>query len=378
MRRLCAVLAFLAFIAVASPASAQSCIGQPNGTPCATGNLCELNGTCFAEVCQGSNPVVCSLPDQCHFAGICNPGTGLCVYSPKPDTTPCDDGNACTSPDTCQGGVCTGGPAVCGLAVVSGTKTVSGSFAELGAIAYTVTLTNSGAGVQGDNPGNEFSDTLPSSLTLVSANASSGTAGAAGNAVSWNGSIAATGSVTITINATINAGTAGQFISNQGSISFDGDGSGSNETTVVTDDPSVGGASDPTVFQATAAGALAFHTVAQCRVLDTRNATGPLGGPALVAGADRNFTIAGNCGIPVTAKAISVNVAVTGSTAAGNLRLHPGGTQVPLVSAINYAAGQTRANNAVLVLNASGELAGFCGQATGTVHFILDVNGYFE
>lgn len=262
--------------------------------------------------------------------------------------------------------------------VISGTKTVSGSFAELGAVAYTVTLTNSGAAVQGDNPGDEFSDTLPPSLTLVSANASSGTATTAGSTVHWNGSISAGGSVTVTIAATVNVGTAGQFISNQGTVTFDGNGDGLNETDVLTDDPGVGGASDPTVFQATAEGSLAFYSVAPCRVLDTRNALGPLGGPALNAGTDRTFTIVGACGIPATAKAISVNLAVTGSTGAGNLRLHPGGAAVPLAASINYAAGQTRANNSVVPLNPSGQLGVFCAQGAGTAHLILDVNGYFQ
>jgi len=48
------------------------------------------------------------------------------------------------------------------------------------------------------------------------------------------------------------------------------------------------------------------------------------------------------------------------------------------VSSINYVAGQTRANNAIAPLNGLGELAVRCSQASGTAHFILDVNGYFE
>ncbi len=121
-----------------------------------------------------------------------------------------------------------------------------------------------------------------------------------------------------------------------------------------------------------------FFTVAPCRIIDTRNAGGPLGGPALVAGVDRTFTLAGACGIPASAKAVSVNIAVTAPTAAGNLRLHPGGTAVPLISSINYAAGQTRSNNAVLALSGTGQVAAFPAQASGTVHLILDVNGYFQ
>ncbi len=121
-----------------------------------------------------------------------------------------------------------------------------------------------------------------------------------------------------------------------------------------------------------------FFTLTPCRVVDTRNPPGPLGGPALAAGMERSFTIANKCGIPMSAKAVAVNIAVTGSTAAGHLRLHAGGTGVPLVSSISYSAAQTRANNAIMRLSTLGELAVFAGQASGTVHFILDVNGYFQ
>jgi hypothetical protein len=195
--------------------------------------------------------------------------------------------------------------------------------------------------------------------------------------VTWNGSIVASGSATITIDATINGGTGGAAVSNQGTINFDSDNDGVNDANALTDDPNVAGPSDPTAFQVLS-GATDFFALDPCRVLDTRNPDGPLGGPALVAGTDRTFTIAGTCGIPSTAKAVSLNIAVTGSTVAGNLRLHAGGTPVPLISSINYTSGQTRSNNAVVPLSALGEIAAFVGQVSGTVHFILDVNGYFE
>ena len=133
---------------------------------------------------------------------------------------------------------------------LSGTKTVSGDLAPGGAITYTVTLSNSSTSSQLDNPGNEFTDVLPSNLTLASANATSGTAvaTAAANTVHWNGSIAANGSVTIIITATINNVPDGTVVSNQGTISYDSDGDGTNEATRLTDDPSAGGANDPTVF----------------------------------------------------------------------------------------------------------------------------------
>ncbi len=261
-------------------------------------------------------------------------------------------------------------------ALVSAAKTVSGTFEAGGAISYNVVLTNGGSATQGDNPGDEFTDTLPATLSAVSANATSGTAVAVGNTVTWNGSLAAGGSVTITIDATINAGTQGTVISNQGTVHYDADANGSNEASALTDDPGQPGASDPTVLSVSSA--LDFFTLPPCRILDTRNPAGMLGGPALIAGMDRTFTVAGTCGIPATAKALSVNLAVAQPTAAGNLRLRPGGMPVPLVSSINYTAGQTRSNNGVVPLNNSGQITVFCGQASGTVHFILDVNGYFE
>ena len=133
---------------------------------------------------------------------------------------------------------------------VSGTKTASGSFAPGGTVTYTVTLNNNGNTTQSDNAGDEFSDVLPSGLALVNATATSGTAVANGgtNTVTWNGSIAAGASVTITITATVNSGTVGTTISNQGTINYDADGNGNNESSRLTDDPSVAGSSDPTNF----------------------------------------------------------------------------------------------------------------------------------
>jgi len=84
--------------------------------------------------------------------------------------------------------------------LVTATKTVAGSFVRGGTVTYTVTLTNNGSVPLNDNPGDEFTDVLPADLALTSANATSGTAVAtmATNTVTWNGPIAANGSVTIT------------------------------------------------------------------------------------------------------------------------------------------------------------------------------------
>jgi hypothetical protein len=69
---------------------------------------------------------------------------------------------------------------------------------------------------------------------------------------------------------------------------------------------------------------------------------------------------------------------VTEPTAAGHLTLAPGGAPPPLASTLNYAAGQTRANNAVVPLAAAGQFDVLCAQASGTTHLVIDVNGWFE
>ena len=124
--------------------------------------------------------------------------------------------------------------------------------------------------------------------------------------------------------------------------------------------------------------ATVFYTVQPCRILDTRNPPGPFGGPSLVAGAVRTFVLTGQCGIPAGAKALSVNITVTQSQGAGFLTLYQSGILRPQTSTINYRAGQTRANNAIVSVGSGGELAVFTGQAGGTADFILDVNGYFQ
>jgi hypothetical protein len=87
---------------------------KSNGATCSDGNACTQTDTCQAGVCTGSSPVVCTASDQCHVAGTCDPATGLCSNPPKSNGATCNDGNACTQTDTCQGGVCTGAnPKVC-------------------------------------------------------------------------------------------------------------------------------------------------------------------------------------------------------------------------------------------------------------------------
>jgi hypothetical protein len=123
---------------------------------------------------------------------------------------------------------------------------------------------------------------------------------------------------------------------------------------------------------------MSLHTLTPCRALDTRNPAGEFGGPALAAQAERIFALSGRCGIPASARALSLNVTATGATATGNVVLFPGGSFPSSTSTLNYPAGTTRANNAIVGLGASASIRVRANQASGSVHVILDVNGYFE
>lgn len=122
-----------------------------------------------------------------------------------------------------------------------------------------------------------------------------------------------------------------------------------------------------------------FYTLTPCRVLDTRRAAGPYGAPALST-AERTFDLAGHCGVPAGARAVSANLTVTGPVAAGDLRSYAAGSLLPVATAISFLPGETIANNAILALSQDGNAALTLHPdlPTGTVQVILDVNGYFQ
>jgi hypothetical protein len=125
--------------------------------------------------------------------------------------------------------------------------------------------------------------------------------------------------------------------------------------------------------------AQAYHTLEPCRVVDTRNPAGPLGGPALMGGATRSFTLTGTCGLPASARAVTLNLTAVGATAGGHLTVFPAGGTVPTTATLNFNAGQTRSNNAVLELGATGGLSVQCALPTGqSTHLTIDVVGYFD
>ena len=122
-----------------------------------------------------------------------------------------------------------------------------------------------------------------------------------------------------------------------------------------------------------------FYALTPCRLLDTRQTAGPLGGPAIGAGARRLLPLSGTCGIPPGARAISANVTVVAAGAAGSFVLWAGDGDLPGTSNVSFATGRTRANNAVIGLAGDGTRTIWVRNgAAAAAHLILDVNGYFR
>ncbi|MBK9965851.1 MAG: hypothetical protein IPP07_13485 [Holophagales bacterium] len=125
----------------------------------------------------------------------------------------------------------------------------------------------------------------------------------------------------------------------------------------------------------------AYFTIPPCRLFDTRNSEGPdAASPILAAGESRPLALDGRCGVPTSARAVSINVTVTQPGAPGNFVLFRGDlAPVPNTSNLNFPAGSTRANNGILGLDLhGGQTIKVVNYSAGPAHFILDVSGHFE
>lgn len=147
-------------------------------------------------------------------------------------------------------------------------------------------------------------------------------------------------------------------------------------------------------------GPFQFHSLTPCRLVDTRVATLTQGGygPILTSTGNiatdvaRNFPVQGNCGVPDTARAATINVTAVNPTNTGRFTVYPAGITAPTVSTINFPVGTTAlANGAIVPLSEAGVACptGYtptmCDVAVmpfisggGSVHLVIDVTGYFE
>ncbi len=129
---------------------------------------------------------------------------------------------------------------------------------------------------------------------------------------------------------------------------------------------------------APASSGLAFYPLTPCRVIDTRNPTGDLGGPYLQDHQERDFPIleATACNIPSSAQAYSMNFAVVprGGRPLGYLTVWPAGQSQPVVSTLNDLTGTIVANAAIVPAGTGGDIAVYPSSDTDLV---VDIDGYF-
>jgi hypothetical protein len=122
-----------------------------------------------------------------------------------------------------------------------------------------------------------------------------------------------------------------------------------------------------------------FVPVTPCRVVDTRNAVGPFGGPIFSGGQTRSYTVpSSSCtGIPTGISALSLNFSVTQTLQAGGGFLTAwqfGASQPTAASLTWFGPNQTLSAASIVPTASGGTISVFVGSQT---HVIIDVNGYF-
>jgi hypothetical protein len=123
------------------------------------------------------------------------------------------------------------------------------------------------------------------------------------------------------------------------------------------------------------ASALEFYPLTPCRVADTRNAIGELGGPSLIGGNSRIFTVlSSSCSIPSTALAYSLNFTAVPQGPLGYLTVWPSGQSRPVVSTLNAPTAAVTANAAIAPAGSAGAIELY---VTNNTDMVIDIDGYF-
>jgi hypothetical protein len=138
-----------------------------------------------------------------------------------------------------------------------------------------------------------------------------------------------------------------------------------------------------TAGAAPSAGASSFVPITPCRLFDTRPAPDRVGTRTAPLGPDDTFVAAvrganGNCAVPSTATAVSMNVTIISPTADSFLTVFPSdAASRPLAASLNWIAKQAPTPNAVTAaLSADGHVSFY--NLTGSVQVAADVVGYYE
>ncbi len=116
--------------------------------------------------------------------------------------------------------------------------------------------------------------------------------------------------------------------------------------------------------------------ITPCRVMDTRNANGQLGGPFIKGASTRNVPIpSSSCQIPSGAVAYSLNVTVIPRGTLYFITVWPAGQPQPNASTLNSFQGYVLANAAIVPAGTGGAISVY---ASGDTDLIVDINGYYK
>lgn len=122
-----------------------------------------------------------------------------------------------------------------------------------------------------------------------------------------------------------------------------------------------------------------YFSVKPTRILDTRKGTGTGTVKQIPANGNLTLTVAGAGKGVIPAKgatAIAMNLTAVDATRNGVITAYPAGETTPTVSNLNYSAGQTRANMAIVPVGTNGQIV-LHNDSSGPVDLIADANGYF-
>ncbi len=122
-----------------------------------------------------------------------------------------------------------------------------------------------------------------------------------------------------------------------------------------------------------------FYPLTPCRLVDTRQANGDLGGPALLAQTPRSFPLLESSCIPsgLNPLAYSLNFTVVPNPSGqplGYLSVWPTGETQPVVSTLNNPTATVVANGAIVPAGTGGAVEVY---AYNTTDLLIDINGYF-
>ena len=114
-----------------------------------------------------------------------------------------------------------------------------------------------------------------------------------------------------------------------------------------------------------------LQPVTPVRIVDTRS---NLGATKLAGTLAKRIQVTGLAGVPAGAQAISANFTITGAAGGGYLTVWNCSPDRPVVSTLNFAAGEAVPNGASVPLDSAG---GVCVFSSVSADLVVDLNGFY-